>query len=69
MGRLFFSLGTEEKPGEIYNYRNGGSHILTAILAEITGVSVETYAERHLFSYIGIKNHKWEKDSQGINHG
>ena len=64
-----FSLGTEEKPGEIYNYSNGGSHILAAILAKITGVSVEKYAERHLFSYIGIKNYKWEKDPQGINHG
>ena len=64
-----FSLGTEKKQGEYYNYSNGGSHILAAILAEITGVSVEKYAERHLFSYIGIKNYKWEKDPQGINHG
>ncbi len=63
------SLGTEKKPGEIYNYSNGGSHILAAIVAEITRVPVEKYAERHLFSHIGINNYKWEKDPQGINHG
>ena len=64
-----FSLGTEKKPGEYYNYSNGGSHILAAILFEIAKVPVEKYAERHLFSHIGIKNYKWEKDPQGINHG
>ena len=66
---FIFSLGTEKKQGEYYNYSNGGSHILAAILAEITEFSVEKYAERHLFSYIGIKHYKWEKDPQGINHG
>ena len=30
---------------------------------------MEKYAERHLFLQIGIKNYKWEKDPQGINHG
>ena len=64
-----FSLGTEKKQGEHYNYSNGGSHILSAILFEITKVPVEKYAERYLFSHIGIKNYKWEKDPQGINHG
>ena len=64
-----FSLGTEEKQGQYYNYSNGGSHILSAILFEIAKVPVEKYAERHLFSHIGIKNYKWEKDPQGINHG
>ena len=64
-----FSLGTEKKQGEYYNYSNGGSHILAAILTKTTKVPVEKYAERHLFSYIGIKNYKWEKDPQGINHG
>ena len=64
-----FSLGTEKKQGEHYNYSNGGSHILAAILTKTTKVPVEKYAERHLFSYLGIKNYKWEKDPQGINHG
>mgnify|MGYP001167666667 FL=1 len=64
-----FSLGTEKIPGQYYNYSNGGSHILAAIIAEISETSVAKYAERHLFSHIGIKNYKWEKDPQGINHG
>jgi CubicO group peptidase (beta-lactamase class C family) len=64
-----FSLGTESKSGEFYNYSNGGSHILAAILTKMTKTPLEEYAERRLFSYIGIKNYKWEKDPQGINHG
>jgi CubicO group peptidase (beta-lactamase class C family) len=63
------SLGTEKKPGEFYNYSNGSSHILAAILAKVTEVPVAKYAERNLFSHIGIKNYKWPKDPQGINHG
>ena len=35
----------------------------------MTKVPLEKYAERHLFSHIGIKNYKWEKDPQGIYHG
>ena len=64
-----FSLGTEKKPGEYYNYSNGSSHILAAIIAEVTKVPVAKFAERHLFSHIGIKNYKWPMDPQGINHG
>ena len=64
-----FSLGTEKLSGEYYNYSNGGSHILAAILTETTKASVEEYAERYLFSQIGIERYKWEKDPQGINHG
>ena len=63
------SLGIEKNPGQHYNYSNGGSHILAAILTEITKKPVAKYAERHLFSHIGIKRYKWEKDPQGINHG
>ena len=63
------SLGIEKNPGQHYNYSNGGSHILAAILTEITKEPVAKYAERHLFSHIGIKRYKWEKDPQGINHG
>ena len=63
------SLGIEKKPGEHYNYSNGGSHMLAAILTETTKEPVAKYAERYLFSHIGIEKYKWEKDPQGINHG
>ena len=33
-----FSLGTEKKQGEHYNYSNGGSRILAAILTKLTKV-------------------------------
>ena len=63
------SLGTEKKSGELFNYSNGGSHLLAAIVTENTEIALEKFAERHLFSHIGIKNYEWQKDPQGINHG
>ena len=63
------SLGTEKKSGEHFNYSNGGSHLLAAIVTENTETALEKFAERHLFSHIGIKNYEWQKDPQGINHG
>ena len=63
------SLGTEKKSGEQFNYSNGGSHLLAAIVTENTKTALEKFAERHLFSHIGIKNYEWQKDPQGINHG
>ena len=63
------SLGTEKKSGEQFNYSNGGSHLLAAIVTENTETALEKFAERHLFTHIGITNYKWRKDPQGINHG
>ena len=66
---FILSLGTEKKSGEKFNYSNSGSHLLAAIVTENTETALEKFAERHLFSHIGIKNYKWQKDPQGINHG
>ena len=65
---FILSLGTEKKSGEQFNY-SSGSHLLAAIVTENTKTELEKFAELHLFSHIGIKNYKWKKDPQGINHG
>ena len=41
---------------------------VSAILTEIKKVGGKI-CRKHLFLYIEIKNYKWEKDPQGINHG
>lgn len=44
----------ELPPGERFQYSNGTSHLLSAILTEATGVSALDYARRRLFDPLGI---------------
>jgi len=46
--------GPSQPPGEVFSYSSDGSHLLSAILVEATGVSVLEYARRHLFDPLGI---------------
>ncbi|EFM12467.1 beta-lactamase [Paenibacillus curdlanolyticus YK9] len=55
-------------PGRAFCYNSGGSHLLSAILTEATGVSALSYAAEHLFGPLGIQRAAWS--SQGsVNEG
>src|ERR1700756_4184889 len=41
-------------PGEIFNYNSGNSHLLSAILTKLTGMSSLEYAKAKLFGSLGI---------------
>lgn len=56
-------------PGKEMVYSCGSSHLLSAILQSTTGVSTEDFANKHLFTPLGITNYKWNKDAQGVNIG
>jgi len=56
------------EPGVHFNYNDGGSHLLSAILSKATNVSALTYAQRYLFPHLNISRAKW-KDNHGINLG
>lgn len=57
------------KPGEAYNYSSGDSHLLSATLTEVTGMSAKEYVSENLFTPIGIGDVMWWEDSQGISFG
>ncbi len=57
------------KPGEVFNYNSGDSHLLSALLTEATGMSAKEYADVNMFAPIGIKDYIWWGDSQGISLG
>ncbi len=57
------------EPGTHFQYSTGNSHILSAILSARTGVSTQAYAERKLFSSLGIKVQGWDADPNGIHMG
>jgi CubicO group peptidase (beta-lactamase class C family) len=56
------------EPGTHFNYCDGDSHLLSAILSRATGLSALSFAERHLFPQLGIARARW-KANRGVNLG
>ncbi|MFX1317953.1 MAG: serine hydrolase domain-containing protein [Promethearchaeota archaeon] len=52
-------------PGSHWVYNTGGSHLLSAIVHETTGVSTQDFAEENLFAPLGITDYYWSRDPQG----
>jgi Tol biopolymer transport system component len=52
-------------PGSEFNYSTLSSHILSAILAEATGMSTCAFACQYLFQPLGITVDNWSQDPQG----
>jgi CubicO group peptidase (beta-lactamase class C family) len=62
-------LPMAEKPGTRFEYCNGASFLLSAIIQERTGMSALAFAEEHLFGPLGISDVAWTSNPQGINIG
>jgi CubicO group peptidase (beta-lactamase class C family) len=56
-------------PGDAFNYNSGNPHLLSAILAKLTGMSALEYAKAKLFGPLGINDVYWAHDPQGISIG
>lgn len=61
-------LPMSSNPGETWAYSSGGSHLLGAVVAESTGVSLFDYANDRIFAPLGISssNVYWPLDNQGF---
>jgi CubicO group peptidase (beta-lactamase class C family) len=57
------------EPGESYNYSSADSHLLSAIVQSVVGMTTEQYAREKLFKPIGITDIEWPSDEQGISLG
>lgn len=57
-----------QEPGTHFNYNSGASHLLTAIVQEVTGETALEYANARLFQPLGIHDAGWSA-YQGINNG
>ncbi len=62
---LTLSQPVVNEPGTVYVYNSGGSHLLAVMLEAATGEEVETYADRHLFDPLGIREGQWVESPQG----
>jgi CubicO group peptidase (beta-lactamase class C family) len=52
-------------PGTVTNYSNGDSHLLSAIIAKVTGSPALDFACNRLFGPLGIDDVRWDADPQG----
>ncbi|MFW9994169.1 MAG: serine hydrolase domain-containing protein [Candidatus Odinarchaeota archaeon] len=57
------------EPGTTFNYNTGASHLLSAIITEVTGQSTLDFAEKELFEPLGIDPVEWPQDPKGIYRG
>jgi WD40 repeat protein len=61
----------DSDPGTIFNYNSGGSHLLSAIIQNITGRTTLSFAQEFLFDPLNITfgDYIWYPDPTGIVNG
>lgn len=53
-------------PGERWVYNSGTSHLMSEIIRSATGMTVDEYAEAHLFGPLGIEEYHWKITPTGL---
>lgn len=61
----FFRRPWLQAPGEPFVYDTGASHVLGAIVAQVTGQDLRDYLGPRLFEPLGFETPLWEVDPQG----
>ncbi len=63
------ALPMRHEPGTYYEYCNGASFVLSAILSEVTGTTAAEFARDSLFGPLGITDVRWDAVPPGISGG
>jgi CubicO group peptidase (beta-lactamase class C family) len=63
---FILSRPMKDQSGTRMIYNSGSSHLLSAILQKISGMTTAQYAEKHLFRPLGINEYRWYSDAKGI---
>jgi CubicO group peptidase (beta-lactamase class C family) len=53
------------EPGKVFNYSSGATELLAYIFQKETGQDLDAYAEKYLFTPLGIKHH-WKRTYMGV---
>jgi len=67
--KSLLEAGFRFAPGTQYKYNSFNSYLLSVVLTNITGETVEEYLTPRLFKPLGIKNHYWDKSLEGYSMG
>lgn len=65
MVQYVIDLPWVDPPGTTFLYNTGGTHLLSVILTEATGMPTLEFARRYLFSPLGIDTVAWWRDERG----
>ena len=67
--QFVLDLPMAEEPGTRFEYCNGASFLLSAIIQETTGMNALDFAKENLFGPLGISDVEWPSNPQGISIG
>ena len=67
--QFMLDLPMAEPPGTRFEYCNGASFLLSAIIQRATGMNALEFAKEHLFNYLGTDDLNWPANPQGITIG
>lgn len=67
--RHVLALPMAETPGKTFEYCNGVSHLLSAIIQNTTGMTTLAFAKTHLFTPLGISDIGWDQSPEGVDIG
>ncbi len=65
----YLSASTNAPAGKVFNYNSMNSYVLSAIVTQITGLSLTDYLKPRLFEPLGIKDYFWEESPEKITKG
>lgn len=57
------------RPGTVFNYYTGNTHLLSAILQQASGMTLEEFGKRYLFDPMEMNSASVSADAQGISDG
>lgn len=57
--RIALAADMETEPGEKFCYNSGNPMLLSAMFTKLSGMTIEEYSNRRIFSKIGIPNVNW----------
>ncbi|WP_239614456.1 serine hydrolase domain-containing protein [Cohnella mopanensis] len=64
--RFILSRPMKYAPGKRMFYDSGSSHLLSAIIQKVSGITTAEYAENFLFKPLGIEQYRWYSDAKGV---
>lgn len=59
--RFVLNLPMEFTPGERYQYNSATAYLAGAVVEQVSGTTLSTFAEQHLFGPFGIRQYFWTK--------
>ena len=64
--QFVFDQPMDAAPGEKWVYNSGGSHLMSGVILDATGMTIDMYAEEHLFGPLQIPDYHWKRTPRDL---